>query len=85
MEMPLNESGFAITHLRSEPNPKKKVPGKKTAKKNTASKSTKQSVKKPAKKSKREKAVKRRRPKTQPVGKSRTSRKLANKKKTKRG
>ena len=33
MEMPLNESGYAITHLKSAPKGRKKAPAKKTAKK----------------------------------------------------
>ena len=40
MEMPLNESGYAITHLKSVPKAKKKAPAKKAPKK-TAKKSSK--------------------------------------------
>jgi hypothetical protein len=42
MEMPLNESGFAITHLRSTPKVKKKAPAGKAL-----GKITKKSSKKP--------------------------------------
>jgi hypothetical protein len=40
MEMPLNESGYAITHLKSAPKAKKKAPAKKAPEK-TAKKSSK--------------------------------------------
>ncbi|GAC1503931.1 MAG: hypothetical protein NVS2B1_13560 [Bradyrhizobium sp.] len=49
MKMPLNESGYAITHLRAAPKTRKKAPakkaGKKTAKKKAAKKSAKSSAK----------------------------------------
>jgi hypothetical protein len=40
MKMPLNESGYAITHLKSAPKAKKKAPAKKAPRK-TAKKSSK--------------------------------------------
>ena len=42
MEMPLNESGYAITHLKSAPKAKKKAPAKRAPKK-TAKKFSKKS------------------------------------------
>jgi hypothetical protein len=52
MEMPLNESGYAITHLQPVPKPaaKRKAKKKKTAKKRAAAKKSKSAAGKKSKK-----------------------------------
>jgi hypothetical protein len=68
MEMPLNESGFAITHLKSAPKVKKKAPAKKAPRK-----IKKKSSKKPKSSARRK-----------PVANKKTAKKVAKKNKAKR-
>jgi hypothetical protein len=76
MKMPLNESGYAITHLRAAPKTRKKAPARKAATTIAKKKAAKKSAKSAAKRS----AAKARKPVARTAG-SKSARKATTKKK----
>ncbi len=75
MKMPLNESGYAITHLRAAPKTRKKAPAKKAGKKTAKKKAAKKSAKSAAKRG----AAKTRKPAARTAGNNAAKKKKAGK------
>lgn len=75
MKMPLNESGYAITHLRAAPKTRKKAPANKAARKIAK----KKAAKKPAKSAAKRRVAKARKPAARAAGNNAAKKKKAGK------